>query len=79
MEDLKGRLSVETETRKFIEGENREMQISQANMQIRVEELSAYTGSLQMSISSYCRGMDQVLPLLENLKTVGTEDELGKL
>ncbi|TLD11503.1 hypothetical protein PspLS_11456 [Pyricularia sp. CBS 133598] len=73
VDDLKTRLEIEERTRLNTEEENRQIRASQAGLQFQVQELLGFIENLRVSVSNYCRGMDQVVPLLEDLKKCGAE------
>lgn len=64
VDDLKRMLEVEENTRWKMEEENGQMQVSQAELQFQLQQLLGFVENLQVNISNYCRGMDQVVPLL---------------
>lgn len=74
VDDLKRRLEVEENTRWKMEEENRQMQVSQAELQFQLQQLLGFVENLRVNVSNYCRGMDQVVPLLEELKRCGIEN-----
>ncbi|TLD12227.1 uncharacterized protein PgNI_02708 [Pyricularia grisea] len=73
VDDLKTKLEIEERTRFNTEEKKRQIQVSQAELQFQVQELLGFIENLRVSVLNYCRGMDQVVPLLEDLKKCGAE------